>query len=244
MIKPDSVLRRLPQGLDPRQAIYFDGIRHAVEIAELSYRRLQRTLTEIALTTSETSKRESYTSAFLDAWAFVDAVDRFRSLWASMSKFIVTQAAQGSGPTFADLAQPIRNLRNVSDHLSQRIDHVVSAKCTALGVLSWMTMASTDCTRAYCCTIVPGFIDGVVGHIVNAAGEKTELPTGLIHLSAGEHRANLSKIVPEMAKRVRHLEEGLDNWIQSLPTPPNRAGTDLLVRAIVAFDGTNAQITN
>ena len=48
IIRTDSVLRQLPVGLDRKQALFLDGIRHAAEIMSLAYSRLTTTLTRIA----------------------------------------------------------------------------------------------------------------------------------------------------------------------------------------------------
>ena len=38
MLSDDSPLRRVPAVLEQKQALFIDGIRHAVEIMELAYR--------------------------------------------------------------------------------------------------------------------------------------------------------------------------------------------------------------
>jgi hypothetical protein len=85
MIDFNSPLRRLPPQLDRKQALFFDGIRHSVEIVHLAYSRLQHTLTNFALNYEVTPlPSETFTSAFLDAWAVVDGIDRFRAFWKLM----------------------------------------------------------------------------------------------------------------------------------------------------------------
>lgn len=37
----DTGLRKLPAVLDPRQVMFFDGFRYAIEMAALSYQRLE-----------------------------------------------------------------------------------------------------------------------------------------------------------------------------------------------------------
>jgi hypothetical protein len=45
----DSVLRRIPVNVAPKQALFLDGIRHAVEILDVTYDRLRDALTHLAL---------------------------------------------------------------------------------------------------------------------------------------------------------------------------------------------------
>jgi hypothetical protein len=45
MLSDDSILRRIPVAVAPKQALFVDGIRHTVEIMALAYSRLRETLT-------------------------------------------------------------------------------------------------------------------------------------------------------------------------------------------------------
>ena len=120
MISRESILRRLSPNMDRRQALFLDGIRHTGEIAGLAHRRLTQTLTQIATTDPQDEEADLlYTAAFLDAWALVDVIDRFRTLWRLLPHASHAQPAPGA-PTFAELSQSIRDLRNVADHLGSR----------------------------------------------------------------------------------------------------------------------------
>jgi hypothetical protein len=68
----------LPLELDATQALFLDGIRHAHELATLSYQRLAKRLQGIALQQAAGGPVEDVTEPFLYAWALVDAVDRLR----------------------------------------------------------------------------------------------------------------------------------------------------------------------
>ena len=127
------------QRLSPKQAFFIDGIRHAVDIMELAYGRLRETLTNIALNppTSATLPKIA-PHAFLDAWAMVDAVDRFRMLYQQMPGINFGPPTHGVEP-LKTVTQPFRKLRNVADHLSQNADLVVARGDAALGTLTWVT---------------------------------------------------------------------------------------------------------
>jgi hypothetical protein len=234
MVKQDSVLRRLPAELDPVQRLYIDGIRHCAEIAELAYPRLQRTLTEIAKQPPNGSATTArIASAFLDAWALVDVIDRFRLLWASLPGIPVKP--NQTTRTFAEIAENVRALRNVADHLSQRIPYVIAHKGTALGVLSWFTMLDQQKGEGVICTLVPGTMANQHSNVVNPGSKEIELPTGLIQLAAGEHKACLSEILPEMARRIAILESSLEQAFASANLQKSHSGADLLVRMYVTF---------
>ncbi len=229
MISQNSILRRLPPMCNRKQALFFDGIRHAVEIIDLAYFRLQATLTDIALSNpSEATQTNLFTAAFLDAWALVDSIDRFRALWDLMPN-VKRSANAPDTKSFKGLSQPVRNLRNVADHLAKRADYIVAHKGTALGELSWYTALNPQGTEGLSCIIVPGTIGPGQKHLVNPAGKASTYPTGMIHLAAGEHRACLSDLLPEIEKRVRFLEGAIERSLAEQGVDGNQAGADVLI---------------
>ena len=220
MIEADSVLRRLPEGLNSKQTLFFDGIRHAAEIMSLAYSRLTATLTRIALSDSDRPDYSSdITSSFLDAWSLVDAVDRFRALWKALPNARPAQLPVGA-KSIDEVTQPFRNLRNVADHLAQRADFVVSKNGTALGSLSWFTGTRQHPLEGWLCAAVPGSaVRGSKGSFVDPFEQGEEWPTRNIWLTAGGYRANLSDVLPHVAIRIERLEASI---IQSLQGLPNR----------------------
>ena len=153
----DSVLRRIPVNVAPKQALFLDGIRHAVEILDVTYGRLRDALTHLALNPPASNELpDVFAHVFTDAWSFVDAVDRFRMMYTQMPgmKF---GSANGGIPPLPEVTQEFRNLRNVADHLAQRADFVVSRNGAALGELSWLTGAQLQPeVIAWHCTLRPG----------------------------------------------------------------------------------------
>ena len=235
MIPKDSVLRRLPAGMDRRQVLFLDGIRHAGEIAALAHQRLRVTLTKIASDQPAGEQADAlYTSAFLDAWALVDVIDRFRTLWDQLPGRPSVGPGKG-GLGFNEISRPVRSLRNVADHLAQRADYVVSRRGSALGVLSWCTVLHSDAKEAFLCTILPGSLKPTSINIPNPGGEEIEVPSGFIHLSAGEYTANLSAVLPEMECRIRGIESSLAEVIRGTGEEESRSGADLLVKMVLSF---------
>lgn len=231
MLSPTTPFKKLPASLDPIRAVFYDGIRHAAEIAELAYRRLQLTLTAIANgTESQEEELAHYTAAFLDAWAFVDVADRLRALRQQLpGPVAVAQTLEGARTWNAAL-DPVRQVRNVSDHLATRAQYVAAKKSAALGVLSWLSMKTPTIGTA--CVIRPGIVGSKVrvetGHLL-ATGE-VEVPSGRIHLQAGEHRADLSAAYGQMAAFVATLEQKLAESFATLPLDAAKShGADVLV---------------
>lgn len=210
-----SVLRRIPVNIDPKQAIFLDGIRHAVEIMDVAYSRLRDTLTNLALTPPTSDELPDISShIFLDAWAFVDAVDRFRMLYMQMPG--MKRGAKKDGiPTLQEATQEFRNLRNVADHLAQRADLVVSRNGAALGELSWLTGVQLQPeVIAWHCTLRPGTLRSAPSIPTNSILSTLDWPTDSIRLSAGGYEGNLSEVRTHISLCIKHLEAQLQNIFQ------------------------------
>lgn len=230
MISRDSILRRLPSSLDQKQALFMDGIRHSGEIAGFAYNRLQSTLTRIATQELTPEKAdELYTSAFLDAWSLVDIIDRFRALWLLFPDSEMQPPPAGE-KSFKEISRPVRSLRNVTDHLAQRVEYVLSHGGSALGSLSWFTITDLPAQKGVICAIVPGTLRTRSHSAANPCGRRIEVPTGHIELSAGEYTANISEVLPHMEIRIRELESSLAGVIAEHSLEESQAGADLLLK--------------
>jgi hypothetical protein len=244
MITNKSILHRLPPNMDARQALFIDGIRHAGDIVSFAYTRLLQTLTEIAVCDNSIADVDTlYTSAFLDAWSIVDAIDRFRMLWKLLPN-VTHSTSSVDIKSFDELSNSVRQLRNVTDHLAQRADFIVARKGNALGTLSWVTRLPPNGSEGVICAIVPGTVHSQHTPMVNPAGKYIEGPTGLVHLSAGEYTADLSAIIPEMALRVKQLEDGLAESLSRTSFSGKQAGADLLIKASFSFNASSSEHTS
>ena len=230
MVSPTSILRHLPPQLNSKQALFLDGIRHAVEIAQFAYGRLEKTLTDLALhEPTGSANPDAFTSAFLDAWAFVDAVDRFRCLWKLMPGVQILSPPPND-PMFRRLKEPIRELRNIADHLAQRAEYVVASRGAALGVLTWCTFTDDEGNSGVSCALLPGTIASASVKLVNPADETAQITkTGRIHLEAGEYRACLSNILPELELRISEIEEQLETQLGAAGLEGQQAGSDCFI---------------
>lgn len=237
MISHDSPLKKLSARSDRKQALFIDGIRHAAEIASLAYLRLRETLTQIALTDIPENDISKYsTAAYLDAWAFVDATDRFRTLWKQMPSVGKAQPAPGVLP-LEEALQPIRYLRNVADHIAQRIDLVMSKNSATLGIVSWVTATSPNPAKCLMCAIIPGTLRAQKVEFLRQELRSFELPTGNIWLEAGGYKACLCDAVPHMALRVESLEQLVAATNADLPEDEPYAASDAVLKLLVEFEG-------
>jgi hypothetical protein len=223
VVGDESPLRRLPLDLDRKQALYLDGMRHAVEIADLAFRRLCGTLAHIA---THGHANETTTHAFADAWTLVDAVDRFRNLFQQFPAMLdrcgpPTRAEVDLSAHFAEL----RNLRNVADHIAQRIDYVLARRMPVLGALSWFA-PDPDMEGGRIFVLAPGTHtgDSKIG-AVNPAGREGALlcGIGLVTLSAGEYRVCLSEVHDLLELEVRRIESMLGSQTAGFDHGPSDA---------------------
>lgn len=216
MLSENSILRRIPSTLDPKQILFIDGIRHSVEMIDLAYSRLRKSLTHLALSQiTPDDLRQMSTHVFLDAWAMVDAIDRFRMLYSQMPGMTAVHSEPKIKP-LNEVTQPFRELRNVADHLSQRADFVVSRNGSALGVLTWITGFEINPTAIWLCTLRPGTIKTVPEFRQESILTTIDWPTDQISLSAGGFEGNLSTVLPHIKLRIKHFESQLENALKDI----------------------------
>lgn len=243
MISHESVLRNLPSGLNRKQALFFDGLRHAAEITEFSYRRLQVTLATIAMKELQAEERATlFTSAFVDAWSVVDSIDRFRALLQLLPISGHSIPRESPAGIFLHFSQPIRELRNVADHLAQRADYVVAKNGSALGILSWVTIPDASGLNFLGCAIIPGTVLGHRARIPIPRVKSLELPTDLIELTAGEYTGNLSEQLPLVRNVMAEMEVSLDKEFREKGVRDQHQNADILIIGKIEFDATAGEI--
>lgn len=230
MLNEDSILRQVPAAINPKQALFIDGIRHAVEIIDLAYGRLRDTLTRVALNPPSSSELSYISShAFLDAWAIVDAIDRFRMLYLQMPGISFPPAKPGV-VTLEEAIKSFRDLRNVADHLAQRADFVVSRGGAALGTLSWLTGFKIDPITAWYCTLRPGTVHAKPEFRKEPLVSTLDWPTDGITLVAGGYEGNLSSVRYHIEIRVKHFEEQLRKAFDEFNLADSPTASDVFTR--------------
>lgn len=215
MFEENSPFFRLPD-LPRRQMILIDGVRHAIEMAAVALSRLQDGLTEISLKSQpEPMSSRIYASAFVDAWATVSAIDRFHAIYRSLVKS--SNPNSNDDLTIPELA-PIRDLRNVDQHILGLVDKVVAEKGTALGILWWTTFLPPDHSTSIKGVLLPGTsFERKLVFPFDGGRYQGRHPTQEIVLEAGEHRADLVAAMTKAFSIAKGLEEQLANHVRDLP---------------------------
>ena len=216
MFSPKSPFLNFPSNLDRRQAFYLDGIRHAAEIIDLSFSRLSDNLTALVRDVSESKRPNGYAIYYLDAWAFVDAVDRFIALWKLQPNADLIPY-QWSPRKLADELMVIRKIRNVSDHIAQRADEIISSNTAAFGELSWVTVLSESPLEIKSCLIRPGFLPHSLDVQINVPEQRFIIKnhSGNILLKAHTYTANLSNTYSTIMEIIEYAESSLKGAFKS-----------------------------
>jgi hypothetical protein len=203
MLTINSPFLNIPVQLDRKQAVFLDGICHAVQISNLSYTRLCKSLTSI----SELPDCNDFSHVFLDAWAFIDAADRFRFLWQQQPKPLLFAQNRQDDLVLSSL-QNIRNVRNVAAHIAQKIDQIVALNSSVLGEISWVTLLSEKPLRIKTHFIRPGVVfNGMNAQFSMPKGDiNFANGSGAISIVAGKHTANLSEAYEALMRLVRSAE--------------------------------------
>lgn len=210
MFDLDSPFYNFPGNLDRKQAFYLDGMRHAFEIIECAFLRLTDGLRELVRNWSESNRPKSYALYYLDAWAFVDALDRLLALWK-----LQPEAEKIPEPWSPDQLKKsmahIRDVRNVSDHLAQRADQIISSNTAALGELSWIAVLSVNPPEMKSCLIRPGFLLKTVKLEMNIPKQNLCVANevGNVLLKAHVYTANLSEAYQQVVGLARYAENSL-----------------------------------
>ena len=207
----DSPLRRIPINVTPKQAVFLDGIRHAIEVMDIGFSRLRNGLTKAALEPPLASDLPlGGAGLFLDAWAVVDAIDRFRQFYLRFPG-MQRSAAPDQIPPLSEALQNFRDLRNVGDHVVDRADAVVAKGGAALGELTWLTGAQVlPKVIAWRCVLRLGTLRSEPVLPSKPLETTLDWPTDYICLQASGYQGNLSQVRIHIAGRIRHLESQLN----------------------------------
>lgn len=210
MFNPDSPFLNIPVNINIKQAFFLDGMRHAFEIADMAFLRLSKNLNDLEEPQKNSKNFSGYSEYFLDAWAFVDSVDRLLALWR-LQPGAETIPNPWQPSSLSEELRQIRNIRNVSDHLANRIDQIVASNSAALGELSWVRVLNLDPPVMKSYFIRPGFLPGQLEFKINLPKGKIYIQDNIanILLKAHTYIANLSQAYTKVVDLAFFAESSL-----------------------------------
>lgn len=217
ILKDDSPLRSTPSQLDHKQTLFLDGIRYAIDMADLSYTRLVETLLNFSQTSGtgkKTISHDAHIPAFLDAWSVIDSVHRLRGLLEHMPG--VKKKTVGY-QKFRRETAIIEDLRNWVQHLNTEIADMVERRLPVWGTLGWTFISDPATGQCLCCTLVAGSATWHSVPIINPAGRSIDIPIGLVTLTAAGQELCLTDIMRAVGKLARSMETQLAKQLGHLP---------------------------
>lgn len=215
MIKKNSPLKNLPKNLDVKQAFFLDAMRHCLEIAELSFSRLKCALEKASIADKDYTK--GYANYFLDAWTFVDVIDRLFALWQlqpNSSSIPSPYAPKEIRLKYKD----IRKIRNITDHLAQRIDQLVAKNTPTFGELNWCFIQEKEVVL-HTYFIRPGIAYGGTKFKITSDDERYffhDNNIGNITLRSLDTSVNLSSVYIFTVELVSYIEKSLEVEFQKM----------------------------
>jgi hypothetical protein len=145
-------------------------------------------------------------------------MDRFRSLVRAYKTGGIIRKDDPALEVFLSSVEPVRKLRNVTDHVAERLDQLVSRNASVMGEVSWISRGEGSNLRTW--YIRPGvFKDQLKFNLLLPhLGAEIENPIGFIHLAAGGTEVNLSAAVHALNVVVAHIEAKLHERYKSMGT--------------------------
>lgn len=229
ILKDDSPLLRLPDGLPVGLVQLLDGIRYGISTADLAYQRLTETMMSVfADKTQLPSVHNLATAAFLDAWSMIDAVNRLRRLLPKAYNKDRTPALE---PFLLD-TEEVRVLRNGIHHAEERIEKAEPWSMPGVPPM-WGTIEclapGADATSARYAALTPGTRTFKWASSAVASSPYPNAPVDHICITAFGARLSLTRIFSVVDRLARGLEE------VAPAVPPGRGFVDMLMTWSVPY---------
>jgi hypothetical protein len=236
LIPESSPLRRHPENLNPRHRLILDGIRYSVEITELAYHRLVKTLLAISQLSKEPLPPNSFAGVLADVWTIIDSVNRLRALIIKIPKSSEVDYVK----SFLSRTEVVREMRNVVQHIHGRLEKLVKFKQPTWGTIGWVTLNESPTTSGKIHLLVPAsFLEGE-HRLINPSGETFRARLDLITLNAHGLSIRILDLVEEVATFISIFQEELAKQFKDIP----HSGAELYFCAEFEFMHNNGRDTD
>ena len=215
----------IPINLDQQQASFFDGVRYAVEMADLASIRLADSLWRLSTVCQDTTLDHiAMVSSFLDAWSIVDSIHRLRELLEQMPG-LKKRSQSSVYRRFRQETAVVEDFRNIVQHLRGEIRELAKNGCPVWGTLDWLALTEPNTGICRCCAMAAGRIVSGTQNIVNPCGKTIHGRIDYVTLQCKSHRLDLSKIMRFTELIIRRLEKSLLRQFEGFPT----SGSELVM---------------
>ncbi len=185
-----------------------------MEVVEVAYNRVASNLTEIANSPPVADDlRLIIPYIFIDVWAIIDALDKFRILYQKFPN--MEYSVNSEMVPLAELLKSFRNIRNVQDHLYANAQNIAATGEGAFGTLEWMTVFVDPIPSCWKCIIRPGTLDRELDFRTESMTIILNDVTTNITLKIAGHVGNISMLISQLRLRIKNLEDSLGKAIKS-----------------------------
>lgn len=194
-----------------QQELFLDGIELTIKMVELAYKRLE--FCAIESSPFEGYPREFEAPLFLDAWSFIDSVNRLRLLVTNTPGLKRTPAVM----VFLKVADETGKFRNYVQHLPGEVNELAGTGAPIWGSIGWwfMTPEMKGKGKAMARLIIPGRLakgNGIgmlqVPGTIRAVVDHIQLTVAGRHLDLSDVRDSVSRFSQRFQEAVKKAEEG------------------------------------
>jgi hypothetical protein len=218
ILADDSPLNRIPPLQDTVLVQLLDGVRYSIGMADLSYQRLESSMARVF--EPEPQVNRICVEAFLDAWSFVDAVNRLRNLLeVTVRKRVIPQVRVfiGETETYKDLRNDVQHLetelrkKKRAEAEKAKADGEDEAPPWMLGMpATWGTLAclgpTDDASKAKFAVLVPGTRSYATSNFGIAGAPYPARPADSITLTAHGKQVRLTETHQAIERVTRAIE--------------------------------------
>lgn len=225
IIKKDSPFRNLPDKLNRKQILLFDGIRLSVEMIDFAYNRLYKNLSSLSAKAIDVPKQEISDACILcwiDIWNIIDSGYRLRQL---LQSFPSLKQNDPILQLFYRNTEIFEKTRHIIQHIRTEIDNYIKADVPIFGVLSWVYNRKEK-NKFKIFTLSPGsFYLGVRNEsLLISNGEKFKDNISKITLKVLNQSIQLDIILDRITPVISGIELNMKKQFINLPS----SGSDTL----------------
>lgn len=232
LIKKNSILKKIPDEINQKQAQYFDAIRINCEIIDSSFKKLNSILKNIL---NQKICKPNHSLPLLYAWTIVDCSHRLRELMKRIPKLSSNKFQPKKN--FLDETQSIEPFRHFIQHLDKEIEnriHSTNQIHPPFGSISFLGKVS-DSENEYChISVISGLLKNMdqAINLIKISNDMfdSEQIVSNISLNFYNEQVSLSELYISINKFIKALEQFLEKFIsKNLTKNYQFSGADILI---------------
>ncbi len=215
IISNESILRRIPKFIDPRQKKILEGIIFGIDMFCISYTSLYSVLLQLSFDQESDNDSRFYSFVLCYISQILTVISRLRGLIPILiddckQEQVISQ--------FMTSTESIRRVRNEFEHLNSKVDKLVKDNESVWGHLTWIYMYQEEFETNgtfYLHVLIPGFInDGNKQLFQNLPGLELKCPLGQITYYFLENKVIIDELFDLLSEYAVWLEKQLDSNIK------------------------------